>query len=94
MAYLLPMLIFMLSYFALFFAVFEVQNRKINEDNPDVQAWIASYKKYCKKEFDIDKSLVKASFIGCGYIVFPIMAYIFQLYRNKIVEKIKNPALV
>ena len=39
-------------------------------------------------------SLASNSLNGCGYVVVPVMAYLATLYRNKILEKWRNPLVV
>ena len=51
-----------------------------------VETWKRNFKLSCHVELDLSKSLQAVVLYGCGYVSFSYSAYIFTIYRQRILR--------
>ena len=59
---------------------------KTEEFKEKVELWKENYEKSCHKKLDLNSSLQNVVLYGCGYVTLTYGAYIFTIYRQRMLR--------
>lgn len=59
---------------------------KTSKKQDELEKWKKNYYASCKEELILSKSLQAVVLYGCGYVSFSYSAYIFTIYRQRILR--------
>lgn len=93
--YTLGAIIFWLVFELISFVTFKIVESNLSQDHEKTtDIWSENYVAVCGKTLNLTYSYQNVGLIGCGYLTFPVFAYLCTLHRDKLLCCVKDPSLI